>query len=294
MAASYFHIKPSAADGNRIMPAPRVALPRLRRARHCHGQPQETSCAGQCDYRWAGWGGLLGHCALATSCAGQRDLFILIYSCYFTLITSESYHASYTRTLVRWKCNIWIYITGHSPLPGFYIRPSMTEVSERYRGLAVRIEDDVLVTEEGCEVLSAGCPSHPDEVERLVRGEWVELSHTWPLTLDFGLLTFAFGPLTFDFEPRTFEIEPMIALSSLGVFKNKAWGGDSRRRVSERRSVYSKAENIYSEPLGQGTTTGTSRLRLSVWGWRVWWDVWNSFFLLSITCCLFRKLCLIC
>lgn len=50
--------------------------------------------------------------------------------------------------------------------PGCYI-PDEPEYGA-FRGIGVRIEDDVLVTEDGCEVLSSGVPCAPHEVEELV------------------------------------------------------------------------------------------------------------------------------
>ncbi len=49
--------------------------------------------------------------------------------------------------------------------PGLYIHPDDELFPAEYRGIGVRIEDDVLVTETGCRVLSNQLPSHPDEVE---------------------------------------------------------------------------------------------------------------------------------
>ncbi len=49
--------------------------------------------------------------------------------------------------------------------PGLYIHPDDELFPAEYRGIGVRIEDDVLVTETGFRNLSAELPAHPDEVE---------------------------------------------------------------------------------------------------------------------------------
>jgi len=52
--------------------------------------------------------------------------------------------------------------------PGLYIRAA-ADVPERLRDTGVRIEDDVLVREGGCEVLTAEAPKRIDDIEALMR-----------------------------------------------------------------------------------------------------------------------------
>lgn len=54
--------------------------------------------------------------------------------------------------------------------PGIYIRADDMDVPERYRGIGIRIEDNILVTEEGCENLSEGIAKTVEEVEAVCKG----------------------------------------------------------------------------------------------------------------------------
>jgi Xaa-Pro aminopeptidase len=54
--------------------------------------------------------------------------------------------------------------------PGIYIAPGATEVQECYRGIGIRIEDDVAVTRDGNQVLSFEAPKTLDEIEQLMAG----------------------------------------------------------------------------------------------------------------------------
>ena len=38
--------------------------------------------------------------------------------------------------------------------PGIYVSPSNSKVARKWRGIGIRLEDDVLVTANGCEVLT--------------------------------------------------------------------------------------------------------------------------------------------
>src|SRR5437016_2946860 len=52
--------------------------------------------------------------------------------------------------------------------PGLYVRPA-DDVPKPLHNIGIRIEDDVLVTEGGCEVITAEAPKRIDDIEALMR-----------------------------------------------------------------------------------------------------------------------------
>jgi len=53
--------------------------------------------------------------------------------------------------------------------PGLYIQPDDELFAPDYRGIGIRIEDDVVVTAEGCRNLSEDIPRHPDDIEKWMK-----------------------------------------------------------------------------------------------------------------------------
>ncbi|WP_261842569.1 Xaa-Pro aminopeptidase [Aliamphritea ceti] len=99
------------------------------------------------------------------------------------LIKSEAYRDFYMHRLGHWL-GMDVHDVGDYKLagewrplqpgmvltvePGLYIAPDNTDVDARWRGIGIRIEDDVVVTEDGCEVLSAGVPKQVADIETLM------------------------------------------------------------------------------------------------------------------------------
>lgn len=54
--------------------------------------------------------------------------------------------------------------------PGLYIAPDCLDVEPKWRGIGIRIEDDVLVVKGGCEVLTAAMPKAVADVEAFMEG----------------------------------------------------------------------------------------------------------------------------
>ena len=52
--------------------------------------------------------------------------------------------------------------------PGIYVRPS-DDVPEQFHNIGIRIEDDAIVTADGCELITRGVPVDGDEIEALMR-----------------------------------------------------------------------------------------------------------------------------
>ncbi|MBM4359394.1 MAG: aminopeptidase P N-terminal domain-containing protein [Deltaproteobacteria bacterium] len=98
-----------------------------------------------------------------------------------SVLADESYKRFYMHRTSHWLGmdvhDVGAYFVGGEPRafvpgvvltiePGIYVSAHDDEVAPEFRGLGVRIEDDVLVTASGHEVMTAAAPKTIDEIER--------------------------------------------------------------------------------------------------------------------------------
>lgn len=117
--------------------------------------------------------------------AGLVDLGLLTGNI-DSLIEDESYKQFYMHRIGHWLGmdvhdvgdykinNEWRLLEAGMVLtiePGLYIPNNCLTVDEKWRGIGIRIEDDVLVTEYGHEVLTHAAPKEIDEIESLMQAK---------------------------------------------------------------------------------------------------------------------------
>tara|TARA_Y100000588_G_scaffold391618_1_gene500782 strand:+ start:497 stop:1807 length:1311 start_codon:yes stop_codon:yes gene_type:complete len=99
------------------------------------------------------------------------------------LIENDSYRPFYMHSTSHWLGmdvhDVGRYRNGEDSInlesgmcltvePGLYLDPKNENIPEAYRGIGIRIEDDILITLDGNKNLSSHIPSTPEEIEAIV------------------------------------------------------------------------------------------------------------------------------
>lgn len=111
-------------------------------------------------------------CIVSVLTQGLKDLGILQGSL-DGLLEQQAYKAFYMHGSGHWLGldvhDVGAYEEHDAPIPlkpsmvltvepGLYFSPHLTQIEERWKGIGVRIEDDVLVTDQGCHIFSHRLP----------------------------------------------------------------------------------------------------------------------------------------
>jgi len=55
--------------------------------------------------------------------------------------------------------------------PGIYVAPDNIQVESKWRGIGIRIEDDIVITKDGCDILTKDVPKSVAAIEALMTGQ---------------------------------------------------------------------------------------------------------------------------
>lgn len=121
--------------------------------------------------------------AVRTLVVGLLDLGLLAGTA-DEIIEKELYKPLYMHRTSHWLGmdvhDVGLYRQGDAPRvlepgmvltvePGLYVADHLSDIDPKWHGIGVRIEDDVLVTPEGHEVLTAAVPKHVEDIEAIRR-----------------------------------------------------------------------------------------------------------------------------
>ena len=124
--------------------------------------------------------------ALRVIVRGLLELRLLTDAGEEEIIESGAYRRFFMHQTSHWLGldvhDVGLYRDGDGPIPlaagmvttvepGVYVPADAKDVPEVFRGIGIRIEDDVVVTENGCDVITRDVPVDPAEIEAIMAGE---------------------------------------------------------------------------------------------------------------------------